>query len=118
METNDLILCENLAIDLNTQTVTIHKQPVFLTPLEFNVLAYLAQNQERYIGVDELLENVWQSLEGGTEDQVKSCIKRLRQKLASQDAEVEYIQSARGWGYRFGAAPPPPGETDTLLTPC
>ena len=117
MESNDFIHYENLAIDLSTQTVTVHDLPVFLTPLEFSALTYLAQNQERYIGVEELLKNVWACPEGGTEDQVKSCIKRLRQKLASQDDQVDYIQSARGWGYRFGAAPPP-DETETELTPC
>jgi two-component system alkaline phosphatase synthesis response regulator PhoP len=117
MENNDFIPYEKLALDLATQTVTVHDRPVFLTPLEFNVLTYLVKNRERYIRAEELLEKVWQCPEGGTENQVKSCIKRLRQKLALQDAGVDYIQSARGWGYRFGS-PPPPDETDTELTLC
>ena len=118
MEADDiLITCENLVIDLTIQTVTIQGQPVLLTPLEFNALAYLAKNQTRFVNAEELLAKVWKCEDGGTLDQVKSCLKRLRQKLAagSEDAP-NYIQSARGWGYRFCSTPP--DETDTELTRC
>ena len=114
METDDLLItCENLVIDLTTQTVTVQGQPVLLTPLEFNALAYLAKNQKRFVRAEELLAKVWGCPEGGTLNQVKSCVKRLRQKLAIIEDSPEYIHSARGWGYRFGSAPPPTAK----LTP-
>lgn len=108
MEENDpsIMTYENLMVDLNGKTVTNQGQLIVLTPLEFKALVYLMNNPARFVSAAELLEKVWDCPGGGTSDQVKSCIKRLRRKLALNDAH-DYIQTARGWGYRFGCPPTP-----------
>jgi DNA-binding response OmpR family regulator len=55
---------------------------VHLSPHEFNLLAYLARHASRAIPFDELWREVWHcDPSGGTADQIKSCVKRVRQKI-------------------------------------
>lgn len=99
------LVCGDLTICLLSKVVKIGENSIIFTPLEFNLISYLAQNQGRPISPVELLESVWNCQEAGTTDQVRSCIKRIREKLRSiQGVENEikqYIHTARGWGYRM-----------------
>ncbi|HET7091435.1 MAG TPA: winged helix-turn-helix domain-containing protein [Anaerolineae bacterium] len=92
-----------LTIDLQTQEVTRWGRPIHLTPLEFRVLAYLARNRGKWVSTTELLGAVWHAPagKGGTADQVKGCIKRLRRKIELNAKHPRYLRSMRGWGYRL-----------------
>ncbi len=93
-----------LSLDLSRRTVTLEGQPIPLSPLEFDVLAYLAL-AERPVGVDELLEMVWGAAraEGGTPEQVWQCIRRLRRKLEGDPAHPRLLRTLRGRGYLLTA---------------
>ena len=90
-----------LNIDLNSQTVSRWGEPIRLSPLEFELLAYLARNAGRVISASELLETIWgaSARRGGTLDQVKGCVKRLRRKIEPIPHNPRYIRSVRRRGY-------------------
>ena len=97
--------CGDLTIYLRSKVITLARQSVLLTPLEFNLLVYLAHNQDRSVSPTELLEAIWKCPDGGTLNQVRSCIKRLRKKLSAnrvdENTGQQYIHTVRGWGYRL-----------------
>lgn len=90
-----------LTIDLGTQEVTRLGRIIQLAPLELRVLVYLARRRPEPVSSSELLENVWRTSPdtGGTVDQVKSCIKRLRKKIETNPRHPRYLRSIRGRGY-------------------
>jgi DNA-binding response OmpR family regulator len=90
-----------LTIDLRSREVTRWGQHIHLTPLEFRVLAYLAQQRGHTMCPTELLSAVWLAPpdRGGTLAQVHNCIKRIRQKIEPDFKHPRYLLSERGWGY-------------------
>ncbi len=102
MNTGEMVInLGGLTVDLETQEVDRWGRVIQLTPLEFRVLVYLAWRQAEPVSSTELLENVWRTSPdmGGTVDQVKSCIKRLRQKIEPNPKHPRYLRSVRGRGY-------------------
>lgn len=93
----------DLSVDLVRGRVHIGPIPMALTDLEYAVLSYLAQNSNRPVGSQELLERVWQVHpgQGGTRDQVKSLIRRVRRKLAQAGNGRWIIRNVRGEGYQL-----------------
>jgi len=92
-----------LVLDLQASTGARWGRALRLTPLEFRVLEHLARNKDRAIGIGELLADVWQAPHGrgGTADQVRGCIKRLRRKIESDPSHPRYLVSFRGKGYQL-----------------
>jgi DNA-binding response OmpR family regulator len=90
-----------LTIDVERQEAALGGRIIQLAPLEFRVLVYLARRWPEPVSSNEFLENVWRTSPdmGGTVDQVKSCIKRLRQKIETNPRLPRYLLSIRGRGY-------------------
>ena len=76
-------------------------QPVTLTPQEFKVLKYFAQNPERVIPRDELLNEVWGYHSYPTTRTVDNHILKLRQKLEKEPMNPIHFRTVHGAGYKF-----------------
>lgn len=104
-DSNTELVCGCLTISQLSKLVKIGDNSILFTPLEFDLMVYLAQNQNRPISPGELLVFVWKCQDDGSVDQVRSCIKRIRMKLRSiqgdENESVQYILTVRGWGYRL-----------------
>lgn len=101
VETATKLRIGGLWIDLDQGQVSLLGKDLELTPLELSLLAYLARNRGRAVSARELLEGVWHTPlgRGGTVDQVKSCIWRLRCKIEPDTRRPRYLRSVRGEGY-------------------
>ena len=90
-----------LEIDLRRHRVRRWRAPIQLSGLEFELLACLARAQDRTVGTAELLESVWGVTlgKGGTADQVKSLVRRLRKKIEPDPKRPRYLITVRGQGY-------------------
>jgi DNA-binding response OmpR family regulator len=89
----------NLTIDFLRHQVFVNNQSVALTPTEYRILIYLAQNAGRVVTYDSLLERVWGVEYGGEVHLLNVNINRLRNKLESDPAHPEYIMTKPGFGY-------------------
>lgn len=98
----DSITVPGLVIQAESRKVIIEGQEVNLTPLEFDLLSYLAKQQGRVFTREQLLQNVWGYDYFGDLRTVDTHIKRLREKLAKHSAQAtEYIATVWGVGYKF-----------------
>lgn len=88
----------DLAIDLRSHEVTVGGSALVLTPMEYQLLAILAQNPGQVFSRDQLLSQVWGEEAFGDQRTVDVHISHLREKLG-QTGEV--IQTVRGFGYRM-----------------
>ena len=51
---------------------------------------------------EQLLDLVWEHDYLGDSRLVDACVQRLRAKIETDTSEPRYIQTVRGFGYRFG----------------
>ena len=72
--------------------------PIELRPQAFAVLRYLAENADRLVTKDELIEAVWPSI-AVTEDSLFQCIHEIRRALHDEARTI--LQTAPKRGYRL-----------------
>jgi DNA-binding response OmpR family regulator len=86
-----------ISLDLQARTVSRNGEDLQLTHLEFELLAYFANNPSRAINRDELLDHVWREPAHFYSRTVDVHIRRLRVKLGP----ALRVTTVRGFGYRF-----------------
>jgi len=93
---------ENLKIDFESKTATLFDKPVKFTYKEFELLMYLAQNRRKVLSREQILSSVWGfDYDEVTTRTVDIHIKTLRQKLGDNADKPLYIETVRGYGYKF-----------------
>lgn len=96
---NDMLAFGDLEIRLKARTVHVKRTHVAVSPKEFELITYFAQNAGQVVTRMQLLENVWHlHFDPGT-NVVDVHVGRLRRKL--EEAGSTAIQTARGEGYVF-----------------
>ena len=92
----------NLKIDSESKTAVVFDKPVKLTYKEFELLMYLAQNRNKVLSREQILSSVWGfDFDGITTRTVDIHIKTLRQKLGDNADKPLFIETVRGYGYKF-----------------
>lgn len=87
-----------LKIDSASRQVFIDSVPVDLSPKEYELLAFLAENRGKALSREQILNQVWNYDYYGDLRTVDTHINRLRAKLGDKSA---LVQTIRGYGYRF-----------------
>ena len=87
-----------LTIDHSAHQVVIDGEVVDLSPKEYELLIYLSENYGKALSREQILDKVWGYDYYGDLRTVDTHINRLRIKL---DRKSDYIQTVRGYGYRF-----------------
>ncbi|WP_169789095.1 response regulator transcription factor [Nonomuraea candida] len=92
----------DLTIDRAALVVTKRGAPVSLAPTELRLLLELSGTPGRVHSRQQLLESVWEQGYFGDSRLVDACVQRLRAKIEDDSAAPVYVQTVRGFGYRFG----------------
>jgi DNA-binding response OmpR family regulator len=92
----------DLTIDRDGLVVTRLGRPVSLAPTELRLLLELSSSPGRVMSRQQLLESVWDQGYLGDSRLVDACVQRLRSKIEDDPAAPVYVQTVRGFGYRFG----------------
>ncbi|WP_410570228.1 response regulator [Amycolatopsis sp. cmx-4-61] len=92
----------DLVIDRAGLEVTKHGTPVSLTPTELKLLLELSRTPGQVYSRQQILSAVWDHDYLGDSRLVDACVQRLRAKIEDVPAKPEYVQTVRGFGYRFG----------------
>lgn len=89
----------DLVVDIPGLRVWVQGEPVWLTKIEFQVLAHLARNRGRVVSRAELLHEVWGHNAELPTRAVDNLIARLRRKLKDAADSSKLIHTCRGFGY-------------------
>lgn len=89
----------DLTIDLSQHLVNIGGHEVELTPTEYRLLVYLAQNARRIVTQDLALAQVWGEIYTGESHLLQVTINRLRYKLEPDPHHPQYVLTKLGVGY-------------------
>lgn len=90
-----------LVIDRAGLLVTHRGVRVALAPSELRLLLTLSASPGQVLSRQQLLEAVWEHSYHGDIRLVDACVNRLRNKLGELGGDPRYIQTVRGFGYRF-----------------
>lgn len=96
----DRLVFEGLEINISGREVIIDGSKVNMTPKEYDLLFYLAQNRNIALTREKLLEKVWGYDFFGDDRTVDTHIKMLRNSLGEYR---KFIVTLRGMGYKFEA---------------
>jgi len=91
----------DLTIDLDQHVVTQKGEVVSLSPKEFDLLSFLAQNRKRAFSRDYLLDKVWGYEYGGDTRTVDVHVRWLRQKIEADPSRPSRLLTVRGVGYKL-----------------
>jgi DNA-binding response OmpR family regulator len=89
-----------ILLDQRGRHVSVRGEPVALTALEFDLLAFLMAHPGQVFRREQLLESVWNYTFGDTST-VTVHIRRLREKVERDPSSPAMIQTVWGVGYRF-----------------
>lgn len=98
---NHVLTFGRLEIDLDLREVRYEGRVAMLTVLEFDLLAFLAQNPNQVFSYEQLYNEVWKTPINQGLHNIQVCMARVRQKLDQLCPGMDYIQTVRGKGYRF-----------------
>lgn len=88
-----------LSIHFAEHQVYKHGEEVRLSPTEYRLLAYLAQNHGRTLTHDDLLSRVWGPEYRGALEYLRVAVGRLRRKIEDDPSHPELIINTHGIGY-------------------
>jgi two-component system phosphate regulon response regulator PhoB len=100
----DLLAAGPVVLDKAVHCLLVHQHPVNLAPTEFRLMTFFLENQGRVFSRDELLRRAWSKNIKAGHRTVDVHVRRLRQLLEPFGCD-DFIQTVRGFGYRFAAAP-------------
>ena len=87
-----------IEVDKDGRTVSVDGKQIELSLREYELLAYLVENQSIALSRDKILNNVWNYDYYGDSRTIDSHIKKIRHKLGKKG---KYIETIRGIGYKF-----------------
>jgi two-component system phosphate regulon response regulator PhoB len=102
---NPTLICDTLVLDSSANRVTAHGQLVSLRGIEYRLLKFLMTNVGRTFNRAQLLSQVWGDDTGVDERTVDVNVQRLR-RILSESGHEAYVQTVRGFGYRFATPSP------------
>lgn len=101
--TTGVVHKDNLTVDLNSRRVWLNDVEIEVTRREFDVLAYLLVERGRVVPWEELIKKLWDDEpDERTAATLRSCVRRLRQKLSDDAGDPRYVKNVWGVGYSIG----------------
>lgn len=93
---DEILSIGNFKFLKNEKSVYLENDALDLPPKEYDLLYYLAKNQNKIFSREQILNNVWDLLCESDPRTVDTHIKNLRKKIGH-----EYITTVKGFGYKF-----------------
>ena len=89
-----------LTINDETKEVTVDGEPVKLTPIEYNILYFLARNAGKVYSIEQIYESIWNEEAVGADNTVTVHIRHIREKIEINPKEPRYLKVVWGIGYK------------------
>ncbi len=93
------LTCGPLLLNTQNRTASANEKKLELTRKEFDVLAYLLNNQGKVVSRSELLDYVWGTTSDAYDNAVRMLLSRLRRKLQEAIPGCPLLRVVRGVGY-------------------
>lgn len=92
---------QGFVLDFERRRVTIEGQEIHLTPIEYKIVAYLAQNSGKVMTYSSIMSSVWGPYTDDDNKILRVNMANIRRKIEKNPAEPLYIDTEVGVGYRM-----------------
>jgi two-component system, OmpR family, KDP operon response regulator KdpE len=99
--TEPVLSVGELQLDLEHRDVTIAGRPVPLTPIEFDLLRLLAENEGKLVTHPMILRAIWGPAFQEESNYLHVHVSHLRRKIEPDPARPRYLLNQAGVGYRL-----------------
>jgi len=96
-----VIEISDLRIDLEKRAVTMGGELVSLTPIEYDLLRLLAENEGKLLTHPTILREIWGPAYREESNYLHVYVSHLRRKIEPDPARPRYILTQAGVGYRL-----------------
>jgi two-component system, OmpR family, KDP operon response regulator KdpE len=100
-ESNTVVSCDDLQIDLVERTVRKNGEPVKLTATEYALLSLFVRNEGKVLTHHYLLRDVWGPGYINQSQYLRVFVAQLRKKIERDPNRPKLILTESGVGYRF-----------------
>ncbi len=90
-----------MTLDFSRRLLTIGSAEIHLTPIEYKIVAYLAQNSGKVMTYASILSNVWGPYADDDNKILRVNMANIRRKIETDPAQPQYIFTEVGVGYRM-----------------
>ena len=90
-----------LVLDMDAMTVKRDGESIFLTPLEFKILALLMKNPGKVFTKAQIYQSINGDFYESDENSIIVHISKIRDKLGDNSKNPQYIKNIRGLGYKI-----------------
>jgi two-component system, OmpR family, KDP operon response regulator KdpE len=91
----------DLEIDLVKRMVSLHGEPMRLSPKEYELLARLVEGDGRVLSHRQLLTAIWGPAHADDLPYLRVLVGQLRQKIEAEPSSPKHILTEPSVGYRF-----------------
>ncbi len=90
-----------LRVDDNSKEVTVYGENIRLTPIEYNILAFLIKNKGKVFSIDQIYENIWDSISVRGDNTIAVHIRHIREKIEINPKDPKFLKVVWGVGYKI-----------------
>jgi DNA-binding response OmpR family regulator len=94
------LVIKELTIDIEKHMLFIKNKEIVLSPIEFDILVFMARNANRVLHYSEIYESVWKTESIGDTRTVMVHVSNLRKKIQN-GGKIQYIITVKKIGYKF-----------------
>ena len=98
---HNIIKCGDLIINSREHRVKRGEEEIFLTPKEFDILYFLAENKGVVFTKEQIYKAVWDKNYLLDDSNIMAFIRKIRKKIEVTPDAPEYIITIWGIGYKF-----------------
>lgn len=96
-----IIRSGGLEINDSAKQVIVDGEEIKLTPIEYDILLYLMENQGRVFTTGQIYEAVWKEDALGADNIIAVHIRHIREKIEINPKEPRYLKVVWGQGYKI-----------------
>lgn len=93
---------DGLEVNDVCRTVSVEGREVRLTPIEYQILRLLVQQQGKVLSISQIYESIWHMQAIGADNTIAVHIRHIREKIESNPREPRYLKVVWGTGYKVG----------------
>ncbi|MGD1910659.1 MAG: response regulator [Rivularia sp. (in: cyanobacteria)] len=102
---NPILSWGDLQINSSTGEVSYQGKIILLTAKEYSLLELFLHHSQEVFSIEDIIENLWSSVEYPAQATVRSHLRRLRNQLKIAGLPEDPIATVRGRGYYLKPAP-------------
>ena len=99
--TKSIYMSQDLSIDFERRKILLNNQDIHLTPVEFKIVSFLAQNAGKVVTHSSLMTHVWGPYADTDNKILRVNMANIRRKLEKCPMDPHYIFTEVGVGYRM-----------------